>query len=48
VRTKVHRKDYSWYVGLVYDPTELPRVMIVRPKWLGCYILLERSTLYLP
>jgi hypothetical protein len=26
VRIKAHRKDYGWYVGLVYDPTKLSRV----------------------
>jgi hypothetical protein len=31
VMTKVHRKDYSWSVGLVYDPKGLPGVMTARP-----------------
>jgi hypothetical protein len=35
VRTKVHRKVYSWSVGLVYDPTELAGVTIARPEVAG-------------
>jgi hypothetical protein len=31
VRTKVCRKDYSWSVGLVYDPRGLSGVTTVRP-----------------
>jgi hypothetical protein len=31
VRTKVHRKDYGWFMGLVYDPRGLPGVMTTRP-----------------
>jgi hypothetical protein len=32
VRTKMCRKDYGWYVGLVYDLRGLSG-----PMWLGCY-----------
>jgi hypothetical protein len=35
VRTKVHRKDYAWSVGLVYDPRRLLGVTIVRPGVAG-------------
>jgi hypothetical protein len=35
VRTKVHRKDYGWSVGLVYDPRGLPGVTIARPGVAG-------------
>jgi hypothetical protein len=35
VRTKVHRKDYDCFVGLVYDPTELSRVTTARPGVAG-------------
>jgi hypothetical protein len=35
VRTKVHRKDYSWSVGLVYDPMKLPGVTTARPRVAG-------------
>jgi hypothetical protein len=31
VRTKLHRKDYDWSVGLVYDPRKLPEVTTARP-----------------
>jgi hypothetical protein len=31
VRTKVHRKEYGWFVRLVYDPRGLPGVTTVRP-----------------
>jgi hypothetical protein len=35
VRIKVHRKDYSWSVGLVYDPRELIGVTTVRRRVAG-------------
>jgi hypothetical protein len=35
VRTKVCRKDYDWYLGLVYDPTGLPGVTTARPGVVG-------------
>jgi hypothetical protein len=31
----VHRKDYGWSVMLVYNPSELPGVMTVRPGVAG-------------
>jgi hypothetical protein len=31
VRTNVRRKDYDWFVGLVYYPRELSRVTTARP-----------------
>jgi hypothetical protein len=31
----VHRKDYGWHVGLVYDPMGLSGVMIARPGVAG-------------
>jgi hypothetical protein len=38
VRTKVHRKDHGWSVGLVNYPRELPGVMTIRSGVVGCYI----------
>jgi hypothetical protein len=35
VRTKVHRKEYDWSVGLVYDPSELSGVTTARPGVTG-------------
>jgi hypothetical protein len=35
VRTNVRRKDYGWFVGLVYDPRELPRVTTARTRVTG-------------
>jgi hypothetical protein len=36
VRINVHKKDYGWFVGLVYDPRELPGERPPGPGWLGC------------
>jgi hypothetical protein len=35
VRTKVHKKNYDWSVGLVYNPTRLSRVTINMPEVAG-------------
>jgi hypothetical protein len=35
VRTKVHRKDYSWSVRLVYDHRKLSSIMTARPGVAG-------------
>jgi hypothetical protein len=37
VRIKVHRKDYDWSVGLIYDPRGLPGVTTVMSGVAGCY-----------
>jgi hypothetical protein len=38
VRTKVHRKDYGWSVGLVYDTRGLSGVTTVRFGVPGVFI----------
>jgi hypothetical protein len=45
VRTKVHRKDYGWFMGLVYDPKELPGVTIARPGVAGVLQMVSESRL---
>jgi hypothetical protein len=35
VRIKIYRKDYNWYVGLVYDPTGLSGVTTAMPGVAG-------------
>jgi hypothetical protein len=35
VRTTVHRKDFGWSVGLVYDPKGRPGVTTARPGVVG-------------
>jgi hypothetical protein len=32
VKTKGHRKDWGWFVGLVYDPKGLLGVTTARPR----------------
>jgi hypothetical protein len=48
VRTKVHRKDCGWSVGLVYDPTELPRVTTTRPRVVGVLQFVRVQTSCIP
>jgi hypothetical protein len=38
VRTKVHKKDYGWSMGLVYDPSELLEITTAR---LGVFGVLQ-------
>jgi hypothetical protein len=46
VRTKVHRKDYGWSVGLVvYDPMGLPGVTTARPGVAGVLQMVSEPTL---
>jgi hypothetical protein len=45
VRTKVHRKDYSWSVRLVYDPRGLPGVTTARPGVAGVLQMVSKPTL---
>jgi hypothetical protein len=45
VRTKMHRKDYDWSVGLVYDPTELLGVTTARPEVTGVLKMVSEPTL---
>jgi hypothetical protein len=45
VRTKVHRKDYGWSVGLVYDTRGLPGVMTDRPMVVGVLQMVSELTL---
>jgi hypothetical protein len=45
VRTKVHRKEYGWSVGLVYDPRELTGVTTTRPGVPGVLQMVSESTL---
>jgi hypothetical protein len=45
VRTKVHRKDYSWSVRLVYDSRGLPGVMTVMPGVAGVLQMVSEPTL---
>jgi hypothetical protein len=35
VRTKVHRKEYGWFVGPIYDSMGLPGVTTTRPGVAG-------------
>jgi hypothetical protein len=32
VGRKVRIKDYGWFVGVVYDSKELPKVTTIRPR----------------
>jgi hypothetical protein len=43
VRTKLCRKDYGWFVGLVYDPRGLPGVTTTSPRVVGGIIGAEKS-----
>jgi hypothetical protein len=45
VRTKVHRKEYDWSVGLVYDTRGLPGVTTVRPKMAEMLQMISEPTL---
>jgi hypothetical protein len=45
VRTKVHRKDYDWSMGLVYDLRELPKVTIARLRVAGVLQMVSEPTL---
>jgi hypothetical protein len=45
VRTKVHRKDYSWSVRLVYDPRGLAGVTTARPGVAGVLQMVSEPTL---
>jgi hypothetical protein len=37
VKTKMHRKDWCWFMRLVYDPRELVGVTTARLVVDGCY-----------
>jgi hypothetical protein len=39
----VHRKDYGWSVGLVYNPREMSGVTTTRPVVAGCYNRVRRE-----
>jgi hypothetical protein len=45
VRTKVHRKEYDWSVGLVYDIRGLPGVTTVRPRMAEMLQMISEPTL---
>jgi hypothetical protein len=45
VRTKVCRKDYGWYVGLVYDHRGLSGVTTARPGVVGVLQMVSEPTL---
>jgi hypothetical protein len=45
VRTKVHRKEYDWSVGLVYDTRGLPGVTTVRPRMAEILQMISEPTL---
>jgi hypothetical protein len=45
VRIKMHRKEYGWSVGLVYDPRELSRVATTRPGVAGVLQMVSELTL---
>jgi hypothetical protein len=40
----VYRKDYSWYVGLVYDPRGLPGVATARLRVAGVLQMVSELT----
>jgi hypothetical protein len=46
VRTKVCRKDYGWFVRLVYNPRGLPGVMTARPRVAGVLQVADQRTSY--
>jgi hypothetical protein len=41
----VHRKDYGWSMGLVYDPKELPGVTTARRGVTGVLQMVSEPTL---
>jgi hypothetical protein len=44
VRIKMCRKDYGWYVRLVYDPTGLTGVTTTRPGVTGVLQMVSEPT----
>jgi hypothetical protein len=39
----MHRKDYGWFVGLVYDPRVLLQVTTAKPRVAGVLHLIYKK-----